>query len=291
MKQGKTDALIVLPANFSHVLMLKNNRDTSGENHLTIYGDLTNTNYLITAVWANEMFTGYIDYATKTPELFAIHEVAIGSSGTIDDFDLIVPGILIVSIIMLMFTASIAFVAEVENKTIIRLKLSAMTGFQFLTGVSLVQLGIGVLSLLLTLLVAISLGFDYTGSLLIIILIALLTSLSIIGFSLIIAAFTKSANEVLVAGNFPLFLFMFFTGAAFPLEGKALFTVAGYPVSLQGLMSPTHAISALNKVLILDLKLTDIVPELAALIILTIIYFTMGLFCFQKRHLSLRSHR
>ena len=42
-------------------------------------------------------------------------ETALGSSGSVDDFNLIVPGILIISIIMLMFTASIAFVAEVEH--------------------------------------------------------------------------------------------------------------------------------------------------------------------------------
>jgi ABC-2 type transport system permease protein len=187
-----------------------------------------------------------------------------------------------------MFTASIAFVVEVENKTMIRLKLSNMTGFQFLTGVSIVQLGVGLLSLLLTLLTAILLGFEYSGSLMIIITIGILTSLSIIAFSLIIAAFTRSANEVLVVGNFPLFLFMFFTGGAFPLEAKTLFTIAGYPVNLQSLMSPTHAISALNKLLIMDMRLSDIIPELLVLILLTVIYFSAGLFFFQRRHLNLK---
>lgn len=287
LKQGKSDALLVIPENFSK--RLSGSSDTSLISQVSFFGDLTNTNYLITAVWANEMFNSYLDFVTQKPRLIEVKEIAIGSSGNIDDFDLIVPGILIVSIIMLMFTASIAFVTEVESKTIIRLKLSEMTGFQYLTGVSVIQLIVGVISLLLTLLVAIALGFDYSAPILLIILISLLTSLSIIAFSLIIAAFTKTANEVLVVGNFPLFLFMFFTGAAFPLEGKTLFTLGGYSVSIQGLMSPTHAISALNKILITNLELRDIIPELIALLILTIFYFAVGLFFFQRRHLRLQN--
>ena len=103
----------------------------------------------------------------------------------------------------------------------------------------------------------------------IMIVVAAITSLSIIAFSLIIAALTKSANEVLVVGNFPMFLFMFFTGAAFPLKSQPLFSIAGYPVSLQGFMSPSHAISALNKTLIMDMDISDIIPEITAILILT----------------------
>ena len=208
-------------------------------------------------------------------------------SASINDFDMLVPGILIVSLIMLMFTASIAFVSEVENKTIIRLKLSKITSFEFLTGISAVQLFIGVISVILTLLTAIMLGFHYTGSFLIMIFIASLTSLSIISFSLIISAITKSANEVLVVGNFPMFLFMFFTGAAFPLKSNALFTIAGYSINIQSLMTPTHAISALNKTLIMDMNFMSIIPEIISIIALTIFYFIIGAILFNRRHLKL----
>ena len=120
------------------------------------------------------------------------------------------------------------------------------------------------------------LGFDFRGSFASLLLIATLTSISIIAFSLILAALTKTVSEVLIVGNFPLFLFMFFTGAAFPLEAKELFTIAGYSVSFPGLMSPSHAIIALRKILILDMELKDVVPEIIAVILLTIIYFLIG---------------
>jgi ABC-type multidrug transport system permease subunit len=150
-----------------------------------------------------------------------------------------------------------------------------------------VQLIVGIVSVLLTLFTAILLGFHYAGSISIMILIASLTSLSIIAFSLIIAAITKSANEVLVVGNFPMFLFMFFTGAAFPLKSEALFSIAGYPINIQGLMTPTHAISALNKTLIMNMDLSSIFPEIISIIVLTLIYFIIGGIIFKQRHLKL----
>jgi len=149
-----------------------------------------------------------------------------------------------------------------------------------------VQMMVGIFSVVLTLFMAILLGFQYQGSLILMLIVAGLTSLSIISFSLIIAAVTKSANEVLVVGNFPMFLFMFFTGAAFPLKSDALFTVAGYPVTIQGLMTPTHAISALNKTLVMNMDLKSILPEITAIIVLTIIYFIVGAIIFKRRHLS-----
>jgi ABC-2 type transport system permease protein len=187
---------------------------------------------------------------------------------------------------MLMFSATIAIVTEVEHKTIIRLKLSKLTAIEYLSGVSAVQVLIGIISVLLTLLVAVMLGFDFSGSIALLIFIAVLTSISMIAFSLIVAALTKSVNEVLVVGNFPLFLFMFFTGAAFPIKGTALFSLAGYPITLQGLMSPTHAISALNKVLIMRMGLKDILPEMVALTAITIIYFAVGVWAFRRRHMK-----
>ena len=108
-----------------------------------------------------------------------------------------------------------------------------------------------------------------------------------IAFSLILAAITKTVNEVLIVGNFPLFLFMFFTGAAFPMKGKELFSIAGYSLTLQGLMSPTHSVSALRKVLILDMGLKDILPEILALLFLTVLYFGIGVWAFQRRHMRI----
>lgn len=287
VKNKKADALIIIHDSFSRGLQKSLSDDSASGPAIEFVGDLTNTNYLVSAVWANEIINGFALQTTHKKRIIQVKETPLGSSASLSGFDMMVPGILIVSLIMLMFTASIAFVSEVENKTIMRLKLSNLTAFEFLGGISVVQLFVGITSVLLTLFTAILLGFHYTGSISIMIGIAGFTSLSIIAFSLIIAAITKSANEVLVVGNFPMFLFMFFTGAAFPFNSEALFTIAGYPINVQGLMTPTHAISALNKTFIMNMDVSSIIPEIIAIVSLTVVYFAIGAVIFKHRQLKL----
>jgi ABC-2 type transport system permease protein len=287
LKNKQADALIIINDSFSQAVEKRKLNDIKAVPKVQFMGDLTSTNYLISAVWANEVLNEYTLQTTNNKRLIEVNETALGSTAVMNSFDMIVPGILIVSLIMLMFTASIAFVSEVENKTIMRLKLSRLSAFEYLCGISVVQLIIGVVSVLLTLLTALLLGFHFAGSISIMIIIAGLTSLSIIAFSLIIAALTKSANEVLVVGNFPMFLFMFFTGAAFPLKSDTLFTIAGYQINILGLMTPTHAISALNKTLIMNMDISDIIPEILSIIVLTFLYFIIGGIIFNHRHLKL----
>jgi ABC-2 type transport system permease protein len=287
LRNKKADALIVIPGNFSEIINNYDLTDSVSPSEIKFFGDLTNINYLISAVWANGIIEEFSNLMAGSKRTIKIEETGLGISGSINEFDIVVPGILILSLIMLMFTATIAFISEVENKTIIRLKLSKLTNFEFITGISIVQLFVGVASILLTLASAALLGFKFNGSIILFLLITILTSMSIIAFSLIIAALTKTANEVLIVGNFPMFLFMFFTGAAFPFKSEGLFTISGYPVSIQGLMSPTHSISALNKILILNMKFIDIIPEITAIILLTFVYFTLGLWLFRRRHMRL----
>jgi ABC-2 type transport system permease protein len=288
VKKKDADLLIVIPDSFSYILAARVYDSSRVAIPVEIYGDLTSPKYLITAVWANECLNDYIYKKAASEKLISVKETALGTSASIGEFDMIVPGILILSLIMLMFTASIAFVSEVENKTILRLKLSQLTALEFLGGIGIVQSVIGIFSMALTLATAILLGFNQEGSLIIMLIIGTITGISIIAFSLIIAAFTKSSNEVLIIGNFPMFLFMFFTGAAFPMKTKALFEIAGYPVSLQGLMTPVHAISALNKTLILNLGFREIIPEIIAITVLTLIYFFIGAVFYQYRHLKFK---
>jgi ABC-2 type transport system permease protein len=284
IKNKRADALIIIPENFSLLLHQMKDSDSTVSGIIFI-GDVTDTKYVIPAIWANEVLSDYISAVTGKSRILKITETAIGSSSSVDEFNYSVPGLLILSLIMLMFTAAIAIVTEVENKTMLRLKLSRVNSIEFLTGISIIQIGIGFISILLSLALAISLGFSYTGSLMVLLFIALLTSISIIAFSLIIAAITKTVNEVLIVGNFPMFMFMFFTGVAFPIGGKTLFTVAGYPFKLPGLMSPNHAVSALKKVLIMNMNLSDIIPEIFTLLILTLLYFLIGIWMFKKRHM------
>ncbi len=123
--------MIVIDDSFSQALEKRKSNENAAIPKVEFIGDLTNTNYLISAVWANEIINEYAIQTTHSKRIIEVNETPLGTSATISSFDMIVPGILIVSLIMLMFTASIAFVSEVENKTIMRLKLSKLILLSF----------------------------------------------------------------------------------------------------------------------------------------------------------------
>jgi len=287
LKNKKADALVVIPDDFSKKFQ---NLLTSNEEenvNIEFVGDLTSIKYMVTAIWAAETLSESIYEASDKKNPVKITETSIGISGKMDSFELYVPGLLILAIIMILLPASISIINEVENKTMIRLKLSNLRALEFLTGISAVQLIIGIISIALALVVAVGLGFEYAGSLFNVFVVAVLSSISIIAISLILAAFTKTATEVLIVGNFPLFLLMFFTGVAIPIHAKELFSIGGYPITLQGLMSPTHSVNAMNKIMIMDMGFVDILPEITALVVLTVIYFSIGVWLFWLRHMRL----
>jgi hypothetical protein len=95
-------------------------------------------------------------------------------------------------------------------------------------------------------------------------------------------------KEVAIIGTFPLFLLMFFTGAAFPISGGELFNIGEYTVKLNDILSPKFAVEALNKVLIRGLEVKDTLPDMITIVLLTLFYFVTGTWAFRRRHMRAR---
>jgi ABC-2 type transport system permease protein len=240
-------------------------------NVLELVGDVTDVQYIIGAVWSEELINQFIREASGISLPIGWKETTIGYSGQRTEFELYVPGMMILAVIMMIFSASAAIVREPEAKTLERLKISNLSAVEFLGGISLIQVIIAILSLLLTMMVALFLGYSLLpGTFWFIMLVAFLTSLSMIAFSLIIAAICRSIKDVAIIGTFPLFILMFFTGAAFPLSGGKLFTIAGFTFHINDILSPTWAVDALNKVLIKGQEIRQTMPDLAMILILTV---------------------
>jgi len=285
LKSKKADVLVVIPDNFSQQLTKTEKTQKIHQYDIEFVGDITSQNYIIGAIWIHSFLSDYITKFTNIGEPFNLVETSIGVSGQRSDFEIAVPGLLVLSIIMLMLSASSAIVIEAEKKTLVRLKISKVSALEFLGGVSVIQVLLGVAGVILTLLVALGFGFRFEGSFLPVLLVAVLTSLSIIAFSVIIAAFSKSVTQVLIAGNFPLFLFMFFSGVMFPLSTNEWFSIGDYGVSIISLLSASPAVSALNKILIMQQGFAEIIPEIIVLLFLSTIYFLIGVWFYRKRHM------
>ncbi len=285
LKSKKADVLVVIPENFSRQLTMTEKTQQIHQYDIEFVGDITSQSYVIGAIWIHGLISDYIAGFTNIKEPFNLVETSIGASGKRSDFEIAVPGLLVLSIIMLMLSASSAIVAEAEKKTLVRLKISKISALEFLGGVSVIQVMLGVAGVILTLLVALGFGFSFEGSFLPVLVIAVLTSLSIIAFSVIIAAFSKTVTQVLIAGNFPLFLFMFFSGVMFPLSTNEWFSIGDYSVSIISLLSASPAVSALNKILIMQQGLAEVIPEIIMLVLLSTVYFLIGVWFYRRRHM------
>ena len=221
----------------------------------------------------------------KVKKFIQYNETFSGSSGTKNDFEMSVPGLIVFSIIMLLFTSTIAFIREIEERTILRIQLAPISTFEYFIGIGLAQFLIGVVSVGFTMGAAILFGFKFQGSNLSIFLPIVLCILSIQGTSLIVASFCRNGKDVLTIGNIPLFILMWFSGSMYPFPKNELFRIGDFPVSWNDFLPPTHAVNAMNKVFNFGANLNEIGFEIIALIILTLIYSGIGIILFQKRQM------
>ncbi len=286
LQKGEADVMVVFPRKLTLILLNQACCD-SIETMLELVGDVTDMQYIMAAVWSEEFINEFIREASGISLPISWKETSLGYSGQRTEFELYLPGIMILAVIMMIFSASAAIVREPEAGTLERLKISNLSSLEFLSGISLIQVIIAIVSLLLTMAVAIFLGYTLLpGTFWFIMLVAFLTSLSMIAFSLIVAAICRSVKDVAIIGTFPLFILMFFTGAAFPISGGKLFILAGKPFHINDILSPTWAVDALNKVLVKGQEIRETLPDLAMIMVLTLAYFIIGVWAFRHRHMG-----
>ena len=277
--------LLIIPVDFSETVLAASRGDEAATSAITLVGDLTNPYYAVGAIMASSAIDGYVQHVSGETPLLTIEEIALGGSGGRSEFDLYVPGMLIISVVMLVFTVSMTITYEVEAGTMRRLQLTRMTTVDLLTGISLSTILLGIVAVLLTFLVAMSLGFESQGPIWAAMLVGAITAIAVVGVGLIVAAFSKTVSQAFIIANFPLIFFMFFSGAVYPLPRIRLFEVAGRVISLYDVIPSTHAVVALNKILTLGSGLMGVLYELVALVVLSALYFAIGIWLFHKRHM------
>jgi ABC-2 type transport system permease protein len=294
LRERDAAALIIIPADFSQVLAQAMETPAATETSqpvttdVTLVGDLTNPYYAVAAVMASAAVDEYVTAVTGETRPVGVTEIALGASGARTEFEIYVPGLLVFAVVMLVFPVAMDAARESETGTLRRLQLTRMTAFDFLAGISAVQTLVGIASIVLAFLTATALGFRSQGPLWVAMLVGAVSALSVVGVGLIVAAFSRTVTEAFVIANFPLILLMFFSGIIFPIPGIPLFTVAGRSIGLYDILPLTHGVVALNKVLVMGAGLGDIVFELCALLALTVVYFALGVWLFQRRHMRAR---
>jgi ABC-2 type transport system permease protein len=286
VRDRQASVLLIIPEDLSATLAAYQSGDTNATTQVTFRGDLTNPTYTIAAVIVMTVTDTYINATTHAPRPVVINEIPLGASSSRSEFENYIPGLLVMAVVLLVFQAAMAPARDIETGTLRRLRLSPITSFEYLGGLSVWMIVIAILSILLTFATAVALGFRSQGPLWLAVLIDIIAALSIIGIGLIVACLSKTVSQAFIIANFPLGFLMFLTGAAFPLPRPTLFTLFDHSVSFADFLPPTHAVIALNKIFTLGATLHEVLFELSALILLTLLYFGVGVWLFQRTQMK-----
>jgi len=286
LADSTVDLLVEIPGDFSRVLLAYRQGEQPSPAVVRTYGDPANARYLMAAVWSDMLTYEYTAAVTGMRTPLEIQVETISGVKTLNDFEIYVPALVAMSFIMLMFTAAASLIKEKDKGTIVRLRLSNMTVFEWLVAVSLVQVIIGILALALTYGSAVALGYRSDGSLLAVLVVGLLACLSVIGISLIVAAYLRTIFDLLTIGCFPFFILWFFSGGMFPLPPVRLFTLGAHSYNLNDILPTTHAITALDRILNKGANLGEIRFELVAISLLTVLFYALGVWLFTRRQMQ-----
>ena len=274
-------AFVELPEGFTRSLLAA--RQGTGAVPVRIGGDLGSPTYPVVAIMIADGLDRFARQETGRTSLLDLTETPLGASGSRTEFELYVPGVLVFAIGLMMFAAATALAQETEAGTINRLVRAPISAAELLGGITIVQVLVGLVAGLASLGTAALLGFRSAGPIWMALPIWVLTSLSVIGLGLLVAAFTRSVAQAFLVANFPFGLFMFLSGTMFPVRGVPLFTLAGHEVNLLDLLPPRHAVNALTSVF--SFGSTSIGYELVMLTLLSAAYFLLGAWAFHRRHL------
>jgi ABC-2 type transport system permease protein len=217
-----------------------------------------------------------------TPACCAVYGLLMGSSGA-RSFEAYVPGLLVLSVIMIVFSSAMNLARELESGAMARMRTWPRSTASLLFGGALVQLGLAALSTSLTLGTARLLGFAPRGSLVSILLLGVIAAQASVGLGLVVASLTRSQHRAFLVASVTMFALLLFSGVVFPRPALTLLTLGGVELGPFDLLPTTHLHEALSRVLAGG-SLWDVGGRALALFGLSGLAFAVGLFVFQERH-------
>ena len=284
VRNKDADIFITIPEDFTSSFQKYRDTRKGMLSSLVSYGEQSDVKYIMAASLVDYTSYNYIGLKAGINNPLSIKFESAGNKKKVSEFDLYVPALLVLSVIMIIFTAGASIIREIEKETITRLALSRLSSFEFMTALSLNQILIGIGSLLLTLLAAISVGYRTSGSIPLFLLIGSITCFSVVGISIITSCFINNMFGLLTIGCFPFFVMMFFSDCVMPLPKINILNILGNQIYLNDILPTATATRALNKVLIYNSGFTDIQFELLWMIIVSCIYFGIGVLLFKRKY-------
>lgn len=289
LREHKVALLLVIPTHFSQALVdsaAAGSNEASEGATLVLAGDTTSDSFVFAHSLLTDLVHQFADEMAGHPSPLTITYAFTPGTGTMSDFDFGVGGIMVFGIMFLVVTTAQLLVRERTSGTMQRLQLAPLRATSFLSGITLAQMGVALVQVVLTLGVALALGFENHGSLALTIGIGLLLSLSAVGVGIIVASFARSDGEAANLGSGVLVPMVLVSGALFAMPEAPIATLAGRTIHIYDLLPTTHAAEALRRVLISGEGLAAVGFELAAMSMLAAIMLAAGVVLYRRLHLK-----
>ena len=284
LKTRDADLLVEVPADFTARLVAFAAGQETEPALLINHIDESNARATMAAAMSDYLVFGAVTAITGAPSPMDVRFESAGTGREKTEFELYVPALLVLAIIMVMFTAAATLIKEVDKGTAQRLVLSRLSTLEMLTAVSINQVLIGVAALALAYAAAVSVGYRGEGSVLAVLAVGALSTLSVVAISVFVAAFMRTIFELLTVGCFPFFILMFFSDCMFPLPKIDLVRLGGFSFYVTDVLPTSLTVRAFNQILNHGATLTDVWVELVAITVLTAGYFVVGAWLFTRRH-------
>ena len=288
VRTREADLLVVIPAGFSSRLAAFRENPAGSPPALTNRHNASNLRSTMAMAMSDYVAFLYVSAVTRTPSPLSVDIRPVDPAANRSEFDLYVPALLVLAVIMVLFTAAASLIKEVDKGTMVRLALSRLTTTELLAAITLNQMLIGTVAVLLSYAAAVSVGYRAQGPLAAMLVVSALATVSVVAISVLVAAFMRTIFELLTVGCFPFFILMFFSDAMVPLPKIPLFHVAGNVVNASDILPTSLAVRALNRILNDGAGLAGVWFEMTGIAVLTAVYFAAGLALFRRRHQSPR---
>lgn len=276
LKNKKYDVYIEVPQDFSENIQYRVLNLSAAKINLNIYGDMGSSRYIVPAITIGTISEQYVSSVTGAPKTLDFIEKSIITYKNRTEFEAAIPSAIFLGIIMLIFTSAIALIKEVEAGTIRRLQISRASSAEMLAAVTISQLFIGIAAIILTAFTAfVVFHAKSEGSIALVYLIAIL------------AGFSRSTSDILILGNLPYFL-LFLLSGAFPVPRINIVSFSNHSIAVNDIFPTTPAMTALKLVMDQGKGLNDVMFEIIMILVLTIIYFGVGIYLFSRKHMKLR---
>ena len=268
---------MIIPENFSENIFNIVNDVT-----LTIVGDPNTGAYNNAVSKFNTIFNEFLttvrsNLGDDSGQIIIVEDF-INIVGNASVFDLMVPGIIIIGIVLNIVFVSSTITEEYEFKTLEKLQLTPMKAIHLIGGMSLAQLLVSLVQIIVLFALSLAFGYNATGSYVLGGLVAWIMSLSMLGIGMIIAAFSKKgtiASSISSVVAIPLYMITFFP--VWGIEQIPMFQINGNIFGVFDLLPTNIATRMINQIMIYGQSASDLAFEFVSLIIVTLIYLVIGL--------------